>query len=72
MNGLSVSAMTTLSDPGASWKAIGTGDFNGDGKADILFQSTDGTPMIWAMNGTTVTATATLTSPGANWHANTG
>jgi hypothetical protein len=23
-------------NPGASWHAIGTGDFNGDGRSDIL------------------------------------
>jgi VCBS repeat protein len=57
---------------GASWKAIGTGDFNGDGKADILLQNSDGMPQIWAMNGTTVTSSTILPSPGPNWHANTG
>jgi hypothetical protein len=29
----------TLANPGTSWKAIGTGDFNGDGNADILLQT---------------------------------
>ena len=24
-------------NPGPAWKAIGTGDFNGEGRADILF-----------------------------------
>ena len=28
-------------NPGPSWKAVGTGDFNGDGHSDILWQNTD-------------------------------
>ena len=39
-------------NPGPSWKAIGTGDFNGDGHSDILWQNTNGQAAIWEMNGT--------------------
>ena len=28
------------------------GDFNGDGKADILWQNDSGMPAIWLMDGT--------------------
>jgi hypothetical protein len=48
---------------------IGTGDFNGDGDADLLFQKANGTPMIWTMNGTSVVSTTTLANPGAQWKA---
>ena len=41
-------------NPGPSWHVAGTGDFNGDGKADILWQNSDGTPVIWLMNGTSI------------------
>lgn len=37
---------------GPSWKAIGTGDFNGDGHSDILWQNVNGQVAIWEMNGT--------------------
>ena len=41
-------------NPGPSWKAIGTGDFNDDGHSDILWQNTNGQVAIWEMNGTNV------------------
>ena len=46
------------SEPGPSWHAIGTGDFNGDGKSDILLQNTSGHVAIWEMNGATPTTEA--------------
>src|SRR5262249_58313285 len=52
---------------GVSWHAVGTGDFNGDGKSDIVFQNVDGTPLIWTMNGTSIASTATLANPGKTW-----
>src|SRR5260370_31183480 len=33
---------------------VGTGDFNGDGKWDIVWSDTSGNVAIWEMNGTTV------------------
>jgi len=39
----------------ASWSIAGTGDFNGDGKPDIIWQNTiTGQRLIWMSNGTTV------------------
>ena len=47
----------------------GTGDYNGDSKADILWQNTDGTPGVWLMDGFTMTAGANVAfDPGASWH----
>jgi hypothetical protein len=43
-------------NPGPSWHAIGTGDFNHDGLSDILFQNaSSGQVSIWEMNGASVT-----------------
>jgi hypothetical protein len=42
-----------------SGAAAGTGDFNGDGKSDILWRDTSsGTAAIWLMNGAQVTGAA--------------
>src|SRR5262249_12247394 len=39
---------------------VGLGDFNGDGRADILFRNTTtGALLIWFLNGTTVFGTGT-------------
>jgi hypothetical protein len=47
----------------------GAGDFNGDGKADILWQSDNGQAAIWLMNGATPGAQgAAGANPGPTWH----
>jgi hypothetical protein len=47
---------------------LGPGDFNGDGKADILWQNTDGTSAVWLMNGTSLISGANVGDPGSSWH----
>ena len=42
---LSMSAAGSF-NPGPSWQVKGSGDFNGDGRADILWQGSDGTPRL--------------------------
>ena len=58
----------SASNPGPSWQIKATGDFNGDGHSDILWQNTDGTPAIWLMNGTNLIGAAALPNPGPSWH----
>ncbi|MEA2876326.1 MAG: hypothetical protein QOF14_1522 [Hyphomicrobiales bacterium] len=44
-------------------------DFNGDGKGDILWQNSDGTPAVWLLNGTGVLSTGpALLNPHTPWH----
>ena len=53
-----------------SWHIVGTGDFNGDGKDDILWQNTNGTVKDWlgtAAGGFTDNAANTGTSVPSNW-----
>ncbi len=61
---------------GPSWKAIGTGDYFGDGHTDILWQNTNGQAAIWDMNGNNVIGGGPVVSPngaalnpGMSWHA---
>jgi uncharacterized repeat protein (TIGR03803 family) len=57
-------------NPGPSWRAVGTGDFNDDGHSDILWQNTDGQASIWEMDGTTRTGGGAVTpNPGPTWKA---
>src|SRR5208282_1329720 len=69
MNGTSILNPTTSYDGTVSpstWTIVGTGDFNGDGKSDILWRDTSGDVAIWEMNGTTIlnpTATYVATVP---------
>ena len=75
MNGTTPTSEALVgTNPGSSWQIVGTGDFTGDGKSDILFQNTDGQAAIWLMNGTTPTAEAVAgPNPGPSWHvAGTG
>jgi hypothetical protein len=53
-----------------NWQIVGTGDFNGDGQADILwrYNGSGGANAVWYMNGTTLTGAASLPSVSdLNW-----
>jgi ribosomal protein S27E len=69
MNGTNVASIAAVGpNPGPSWQAVGTGDFNGDGQSDILWQSTGGQAAIWEMYGTSVASIATVgPNPGPSW-----
>jgi WD40 repeat protein len=67
--GAIVKSGVVAANPGPSWQVRGTGDFFGNGDADILFQSQDGSVAIWDMtNGTTIASAAVVANPGAAWH----
>jgi hypothetical protein len=49
------------------WSAAVTGDFNGDGKSDILWTDTSGDLAIWFMNGTTIGSGTGLGTMPTTW-----
>jgi hypothetical protein len=47
---------------------MGSGDYNADGRSDILFQNSSGEVAIWSVNGGSVIGSATIANPGPTWH----
>jgi hypothetical protein len=57
MNGAQVTQAAGVgSAPG--WSIVETGDFNGDGKSDLLWRDTSGNIAMWFMNGVQVAQAA--------------
>lgn len=53
---------------GTDWHILGTGDFDGDGRADILWRHDgDGVTWLWQMNGTAITGGGYVASVDASW-----
>jgi len=57
----SIQWLDTLAPAGTNWKIAGSGDVNGDGFADLVWQKTDdGTIAVWLMHGTLLLNAATV------------
>ena len=70
MNGLTVSTsafLPTIAD--TNWEIKGMGDFDGDGKADVVLRNkVTGQNIGWLMNGLTVSTSAFMpTIADVNW-----
>lgn len=52
-----------------SWRIRGSGDFNGDGQRDVLFQHVQGHIAVWLMNGNTLLENRLISQVSdRNWH----
>ena len=60
------SASPALTPP-PPWQVQETGDFNGDGKSDILWYGSNGGVAVWLMNGATITAALGVGSLPTDW-----
>ena len=61
--------------PGTDWHIVGTGDFDGDGKGDLLWRTDGGALAIWEMTGSQIKAadyirmgSTAIGAPGKDWH----
>ena len=51
-----------------SWSVAETGDYNGDGNADILWQDNVGDVGAWFMNGPKILSTTVYGNVGTSWN----
>ncbi len=67
MNGTSVATSTGVLGAGTGFAPVAIGDFNDDGKDDIVLAHTDGRVTMWLMNGTAIATSAALLGAGTGY-----
>jgi hypothetical protein len=68
MNGTTKAVGAYTESAGTNWHVVGIGDFDGDGKADVLWRDpTTGQNAMWLMNGTTKAVGVIIESAGTQW-----
>src|SRR6185312_5465884 len=50
------------------WHVLGVGDFNGDGRSDVLLRHNSGQVVEWQMNGSTIVGNQAVATIDASWH----
>jgi hypothetical protein len=67
MNGTQIMSANILGNVSTNWSIAETGDYNGDGKSDILWIDNVGDVATWFMNGATVSSVTTYGNFGTAW-----
>jgi hypothetical protein len=67
MNGAQLIESAGLGSAPVMWSIAETGDFDGDGKSDILWQDGSGDVAIWFMNGAQITQSAGVGTVPTAW-----
>ena len=67
MNGVTPKTQAVVGTVDSGWQIVSTGDYDGDGKADILWRHTGGDVAIWEMNGTAPKAQAVVGTVDTAW-----
>jgi hypothetical protein len=70
MNGTAVASGATIFTANTDWAPVKiegdkAGDYNGDGKADIIMRNNDGSLVMWLMNGTAVISGTSILTAGS-------
>jgi hypothetical protein len=68
MNGPTKTLGAIIESSPTNWQLVEIGDFNGDGKADVLWRDpSNGNDAMWLMNGTTKTLGAIIEGAPVGW-----
>ena len=71
MTGTTHTSTASLGSVATSWNIVASGDFNGDGKKDIVWQSSTGQVAVWTMNGATRLGSYVIGSASPPWQVAT-
>ena len=68
MDGTTVLSTTEVAAANpAQWTLRNVGDYNGDGRDDIMWQRNDGLVYAWFLDGATITSAGAITGIGPEW-----
>ena len=67
MDGLTLASSGYLPAAPGNWTIRGIDDFDGDARADIVWQSTSGEVAVWMMNNQTIVASGSVTTVAPEW-----
>jgi hypothetical protein len=67
INGITIDNAAPVANVSTAWQIVGTGDFDGDGKFDILWRDAAGNTAVWLMNGHLIKAAGPLGQIPLSW-----